>query len=122
MGFWSMKINRTLSTNSVKEAIRIVDAENALIEYKGKCKHNANFIDLEARRAFNSKEVTLPVVKCTHGFNHYCVRDAIINNNLTGNECPYCSQLETWEYVIKCNKVRMMQREFVKETTKELLK
>ena len=91
MGFWSKKINRTLSTNLVKEAIRIVDAENSLIDYKGKCKHNANLIDLEARRAFNSKEVTLSVVKCTHDFNHYCVRDTMINNNLIGNEYSRCS-------------------------------
>ena len=75
MGFWALKINGTLLTNLIKEAIRITDPENSLIEcIKAKCKHNANFIDLEARRVFNSKDITVVIVKCTHGFNRCRVK------------------------------------------------
>lgn len=123
VGFWSMEIKGILSTNSVKEAIRIVDAEKSLEDYvKVKYKYHHDFIDLEARRTFNSKEVTPSIIKCAHGFNHYGVRDALINKGLTEEECPRCNQVETWDHVIKCGKVRSLQREFVKETTEELLK
>ena len=73
----------------MKEAVRIVDVENSLKEYvKIKYKYNANFVDVEARRTFNSKEVTASVIKCSHSFNHYRVREALINNKLIGDKCP----------------------------------
>ena len=121
-----MEINGRMSTNSIKEAMRIEDAKNSLKEYlKDKFKHNMNhyqFIDLEARNAFKNKEVTASVIKCAHGFNHYGVRNAMINNNLTEKECPRCNAIETWDHVIRCPKVRNMQREFIAETAKELFK
>ena len=84
-----MRIKGAISTNSVKEAVRIADAESSLEEYiKEKYKHNADFVDIEARRAFNSKEVTASIIKCSHSFNHYGVREALINNKLIGDECP----------------------------------
>ena len=84
--------NGIISTNSVKEAIRIVDSKKSLEAYvKNKCKHNANFVDLEVRRDFNSKDVTASIIKCAHRCNHYGVRNAIINKNQIGNECPRCS-------------------------------
>ena len=122
-GFWAMSVNGNMSTNSVKETMRNIDAEKSLTDHvKIKCKHQADFIDLEARRAFNNKDVTPSVIKCTHGFNHYGVRDAAINKGVTEVECPRCNQIETWDHVIRCGKVLLMQVEFVKETIKELRK
>ena len=54
-----------------------------------------DFINLEARNAFPIKELILSVIKCTHRFNYYGVRDGMINNKIIGEECPRCSEVET---------------------------
>ena len=71
-----------MSTNSAKEAMRIVDSEKSLEAHvENKHKHNAKFIELEARRAFNSEDVAMSMIKCVHRCNHYGVRNAITNKN-----------------------------------------
>ena len=57
--------------------------------------HNYDIIDLEARNAFKCKEVTAAVLKCACGCNHYGIRNALINDNLTEKECPRCNAIET---------------------------
>jgi len=89
---------------------------------KDKFKHNSEFIDLEARNTFKSKDVTPSVIKCAYRYNQYRVRDAMINGKLTGMECPRCNEDEMWDHVIKCRAVRHMQRQFIKNLVKELLK
>ena len=123
VGFWSMRMNGDMSTNSVKETIRNIDAEKSLADYvRSKYKHQADFIDSEARRAFNNKDVTPSVIKCARGFNHCGARDAAINKGVIEVECPRCNQVETWDHVIRFRNARSMQAEFVKETTNELMK
>ena len=123
VGYHAMEINDEISTNSVKEAIRNRDADIKLREYASeKFKHNIEFIDLEAREAFKSNEVTPSIIKCVHGYNQYGVRDAMINGRLTDMECPRCNEIETWDHVIKCRSVRHMQREFIKNLTIDLVK
>ena len=60
-----------------------------------KFKHYSSFIDVEARNDFKSKDVITLVIKCTHGFNQYAVRGAIINGKLTWIECSRCSKCKT---------------------------
>jgi len=121
VGYYSLRINGEMSTNSVKEAIRKRDAEMIFEEYvRKKFRQNADFIDLEARNSFKHKDITPSVIKCMHGYNHYGVRDALINGKTTGIDCPRCNHDETWEHVIKCKSVRHMQRQFLKELYQEL--
>ena len=69
-------MNRQMLTNSIKETIRITDAEESLKEdVKKKCKDNADFADIEARRTFNDKEMTALIIKYLHGFNHCKTRE-----------------------------------------------
>ena len=71
--------------NSMKEAVRMLDAERSLEEYaKIKCKQNAKFADAEPRRALNSKDIVVSMIKCMRSFNHSRVRSALINNELIG--------------------------------------
>ena len=105
-----MNINGKILTNSVKEAIRKRDAEISFKEYvKDKFGYKSEFMDIEARNYFQSKDVTPSVIKCAHGFNQYGVRDVIINGNLTGMEYPRCNEDETWDHVIKCRAVKQLQ-------------
>ena len=77
-----------MSANSVKEAVRIVDAEHSLEDYvKLKCKHDAKFFNIELTRAFISKEAIASVIKCVHSFNQHGVQDALMNKKI-GIEHP----------------------------------
>jgi len=74
-----------------------------------KFKHLAEFVDVEARNSFRSKEIIVLVIKCAHGYNHYGTRDAMINGKLTEKECPRCSEIEMWDHVIQCKEVKPLQ-------------
>ena len=85
VGYYSMRINEEISTNSVKEAIQNRDAEIVFREYASeKFKHNAEFLDLDTRDAFRCKGINISVIKCPYSYNQYRVRDAMINGSLTG--------------------------------------
>ena len=119
---YSMKINRRILTNSVKEAIRKRDADIIFQKCTGeKFKHNIGIIDLGARDAFKTKGVALSIIKCAHDFNQHRVRDVMINNKLTSVECLRCNEVETWDHVITCELVRPIERDFIRSVTKELL-
>ena len=62
------------------------------------------------------------MIACAHGFNHCRMRDALISNIMTKNECPPSSEIETRDYVIKCTKTKELQRKCVIELMKDLLK
>ena len=85
VGKCSLEIRGKIVTNSVKEAIRIADANESLREHaKQKHEHDADFIDAKARETFSNKKVTASMIKCAHGYNHYRMRDAAINKNMKG--------------------------------------
>ena len=46
----------------------------------------------------------------------------MINEKLTGIDCPRYSKVEIWDYAIECKAARQMQREFVVNATRELLR
>ena len=62
------------------------------------------------------------MIKYTNEYNHYGLRNAIINNCIIGSECPRCSEVEIWNYVIRCNKTKYLRVECIKSLTKDLLK
>ena len=83
VGLASLEIKGRMVTNSVKEAMRIEDAKMSLKSYiEDKFQHNHHVIDFEVRNAFKCKEVTVPVLKCAYGCNHYGIRNALINDDL----------------------------------------
>ena len=84
-----MKINRLMNNNSVKEAIRKADARQLMKQYvQKKYPTNHDFINIEARNSFGSKRVTSSMILYEYSFNHYGVREVLLNNNMKGNECP----------------------------------
>ena len=67
----------------------MIDAEKSLKDYvKGRFKCNAEFADAEVQRAFNSKDIILSIIKCSCSFNYFGARNAIINENISKDECP----------------------------------
>ena len=44
----------------------------------------------------------------------------MISKKTIGNECPRCSDVETWDYVVKYKETIPLRQEFVKKMLKEL--
>ena len=81
LGTYALKKGQMIISRSVKEAIRIIDAQEVENDYvQRKFGHQADFIDAEARAAFTTKTTTTSMIKCANAFNHYGVRDKMINN------------------------------------------
>ena len=87
-GFWVITIERRISTKSIKETIRNVNAKTLKEHVKEKHKHNADFIYIKARRVFNNKHIDASIIKCLHRLNHHTVRDAMTNNKMVEDKCP----------------------------------
>jgi len=95
VGYYVVKIKGKITTNSVKELIRIANGRQAMEEYlKDKFSNNHNFIDGGARNVFSNKRVTVSIISCSHGYNHYGIREALLNKNNKGDDCLQCSELE----------------------------
>ena len=93
--------NGELKSRAVKEIIRVLDAREEENEYaKRKYLHKFEFIDMEARNSFKAGEVTTAMIKFAYGFNHYGLRDTIVNENIFQATCPRCGAVETWDHVI----------------------
>ena len=91
-----MKINGQILTNSTKEEIRHVDSKTMFKEYvRKKFKYEAHFMDVAARDSFNSIKATALIIKFAHGYNHYRIREVMINRKSTGTGCSQCNKPET---------------------------
>ena len=64
----------------------------------------------------------LSMISCVYGFNHYGVREVLLNNNMKGNKCPWCSEIETWNRVIKYKKTKDIRRKYIVDLATVLLK
>ena len=52
--------------------VRIEDTIQSEKKYtKEKFKEKSYFIDIDTRNTFLSKSVTISIIKCLYGFNHY---------------------------------------------------
>ena len=85
-----------------------------------KLKENYDLYDIDARNVFVKSKVTTSIIKCANGVNPYRVRNNIINQQICRSKCPRYSEVEIWEYVIKCKETILLRREFVKKLLKEL--
>ena len=61
------------------------------------------------------------MIKCAHGYNHYGLREAMINDCVVEAQCPRCEQVETWDHVIKCRETISLRKEFVKDLVVKLV-
>ena len=122
-GSYAIMKDRVVLSRSIQEIVRIIDSKKAEENYgREKLKYKYDFVDAEARNVFNSKKVTTSMMKCAHGFNHYGLRDSLINNNMIDDSCPRCQEVETWDHVIKCKETIKLRKEFIQKILLELLK
>jgi len=78
------------------------------IEYgKRKLKENYDFYDINVRNSFVKSKVTTLMIKCAYGVNPYGVQNNMINKKVCGNKCIRCSEVETWEHVVKCEEIKI---------------
>jgi len=93
-GYYTLSMNGNIIGRSTKEAIRVIDAKKKEEEYaKEKFKEKYDFVDVEARNIFSN--CTTSMIKCSNRYNHYGLRDALINDNMIEAICPRCCQIET---------------------------
>lgn len=120
-GRFTIKKDNIIKTGAVKQAIREIDAQRCEKAYaKSRLRNNYDIFDIKARNAFTKTRVTTAMIKCAHGINPYGIRMDMINKKEYGNECPRCSEDETWEHVIKCRKTINIRKEFIKTLVKEM--
>ena len=75
--------NENIASRIIQEIIRMIDARKYEKEYdKKKLEYRYNFVNHEARNVFLTKEVIPLLIKYSHGYNHYGLRDSLINNNM----------------------------------------
>ena len=116
-----MKRNGELQSRATQEVVRTIDAREKEEEHANKkYGHRKEFIDMEARNVFQTGKVTTSMIKCAHGFNHYGLREAMMNNNMVESTCPRCEKVETWDHVTKCQNTIELRKEFIKEIVIEL--
>ena len=60
------------------------------------------------------------MIKCANGWNYCSIRSELINR--TTIECPCCSSVETWEYVIRCCKTKKFRKQFIADLLLDLMK
>ena len=110
-----LKRENNVLSRSMQESMQIINSRKAEEEHgreKIKCKQD--FIDKDTRNAFNPKKVTTSMMKCAHGFNHYSLRESLINKNMIDACYPRCQEVETWDYVLKCKKTISLRKKFIK--------
>jgi len=87
-GYYSLEQKGLLQSRSINKVIRVVDVREEEDQYiVKKFGHKLDFIDNEARNAFQMNKVTTPIIKYTYGINPYGVRNSMINNQMCGSEC-----------------------------------
>ena len=80
----------------MKETIRMIDTNQSECQHaKRKFGKRINFIDTNARGAFKTKSVSVLMIKCANAFNHYGVKNKVINKGMVDSECPRCDDPET---------------------------
>ena len=122
-GSYSLVYDGNIIARSVQETLRIVDARSSEEAYhKEKLGYRYNFVDYEARDVFKVKDITPSIIKCTYGYNHYGLRDALLNNNMVEERCPRCNSIETWDHVVKCTSTIEIRRNFIQTLLGKLLK
>ena len=121
-GNYAMMHEGVIMSRSIHEMVRIIDSKKSEQRHgkdKLGCEHD--FVDQEARNVFKMKDATPSMLKCTHGFNHYGLRDSMFNDYMVECYCPRCECVETWEHVVKCPEIIKMREEFMKKMLLEML-
>ena len=122
-GNYSLMHKGIVVSRAVQEVVRIIDSKKAEEQYqKKKLGYKYDFIDKDARSSFRASEVTPSMIKCTHGFNHYGVRESMFNDEMIDDQCPRCGATETWDHIIKCNKTIELRKKYIEKLLIEMLK
>ena len=77
---------------------------------------------MEAKNVFQTGKVKTSMIKYTYRFNHYGLREAIINNNIVESIYLQCKKVELQDYMIKCQNTIDLRRKFIKEIVIELVR
>ena len=81
----------------------------------------SEWIDLEARNCFTGG-VGVGTIKSAAGFNHYSVRNKLINAGLVGNRCPRCNEIEDWSHVVQCSSIDHLKEAYLIDMKQALRK
>jgi hypothetical protein len=122
-GNYAIMYKGVIMSRNIQEILRIIDSRQYERKHgQHKLGYKYNFVDIEARNVFKMSDVTPSMIKCSHGFNHYGLRDSLINKEMTEEYCPRCDMVETWDHVIRCAKTLAMRKEFIEKLLLAMLK
>ena len=108
---------------SVNEVIRTIDTMQEEMQYvKEKFPNTYKLINIETRVNILGLIKTLAAMKCYYGINYYGLRDNKINKSHTNVDCPRCSAMESWEYVVMYPKTIALRINFILQLHRELKK
>ena len=62
------------------------------------------------------------ILKCAYSFNQHAIRDTIINQGLSVDECLQYSQKETWKDVVQCKETFNFRVDYIIELKDQLMK
>ena len=82
----------------------VINLERGYIQEKYKDRYK--IFNLEARNMFTMKIWSILIIKCVL----YGVIGTMINFQLIRSKYPWCSIVQTWNYIIKCSKTKLMQK------------
>ena len=103
--------------------VRITNVIQAEREYIVQTYENKiDFIYLEASNAFPVKMVTREIIKYTHSYKYYTIKDTTINGKEVMEECPRYREPKIQEHIIKCQETRSLRIQLIKNLQKELMK
>ena len=101
-GKYQLMKENIICHRGIKEMIRIVDMRKAEYEYAyRKFGDKVKLIYLKVRNLF-SKLATISNIKCSIKFNHYSMRDILINSRQVNDSFLRYNDKENWVYVILC--------------------
>ena len=104
---------------SVNATVREYDSELEELHYfQEKFPSYYHIIDLGARMG-GGRNINIARLKCITGFNHYAIRDRMVNKHIT-SKCDVCNDPESWEHILQCPCTRNDSLEFLRSLETKL--
>ena len=93
--FYALIQKNNVMLRSIQETIRIIDTKEVERQYgQKKLKYKYEFTNTEARYVFKSNNIVLSITKHAHGYNHFGLRNTLINRDIVEACYPRYNSVE----------------------------
>ena len=106
----------------IAEMIQVINAMSNEYKYARNIVGSGfNDIDFNTRNSFYAG-IPLLIIKCIAKFNHYNIRNQMINKGLLSSEYPQYFEREDWGHIIQCKAISQDKRELIKRLHRKIMK